>query len=189
MHPYSIDIEERRVVLFAMVVLSILAALALPKVAAAASWVVPWWLDVPSVWGFFGGCYWLVDRIAWKMISRIPDLNGTWHGHVSSSFDQHATEHKVTVRIQQTWTRLGVALEGESSRSYSVMGAVLISGPQGPELSYEYVNEPRSDAAAGLHAHRGFVRAGIRGDVLRGDYYTGRDRESNGVLLIRRQAA
>ena len=189
MHSYATDVEERRPIFFILVVLSIVCAWLLPRGLSAVSVAAPWWLEVPSVWGFFGLFYWLVNRVVWRWVSRIPNLNGVWHGHVSSSFDQYQTEHKVTLRIRQTWTKLQVSLAAEKSQSHSVMGAVLVDGSHGPELSYEYVNEPRPGAADDMHAHRGFVRAEIQQrNVLSGSYYTGRDRERNGILVVRRKA-
>ena len=186
MHPYSTDLDERRPTLFVLVLFSIVAAWMLSKGVAALGKTIPWWADAPSIWGFYGIFYWVVDRWGWRGISRLPNLNGTWRGYMTSSFDEHAERHAITMRIQQTWTKLRVTLEADRSRSHSVLGGILTSSLPGPELAYEYVNEPRADAAAGMHAHHGIVRAQIRGDVLDGDYYTGRDRASNGVLRVER---
>src|SRR5207247_1562343 len=124
----------------------------------------------------------------WRLVSHVPNLGGVWRGHLSSSFDGKDGRHDVTVRIRQTWTGMIISLETERSRSHSVMGAILLEGAHGPEISYEYLNEPRPGAAVGMHAHRGFARLQIQNDVLDGDYYTGRDRESNGTLHVLRVA-
>jgi SMODS-associating 2TM, beta-strand rich effector domain len=53
-------------------------------------------------------------------------------------------------------------------------------------VTYEYANEPAADAVGSLHAHRGTARLVLtpNGKVLEGDYYTGRDRKSHGVLRL-----
>ena len=56
--------------------------------------IVPWWLDAPSVMGFYGLLYSIFDKYLWRLkpmrkigLVKVPDLNGTWKGYVSSSFN------------------------------------------------------------------------------------------------------
>lgn len=56
--------------------------------------------------------------------------------------------------------------------------------------AYEYLNEPKSGAVATMHTHRGLARLSLRrddGDVLDGEYYTGRDRQHYGATWLRRE--
>jgi hypothetical protein len=58
-------------------------------------------------------------------------------------------------------------------------------------LSYEYINEPRVSATASMHMHRGtgrFVLSG-GGNVLEGEYYSGRDRQTFGTVRLEKVAA
>jgi hypothetical protein len=53
---------------------------------------VPWWIDAPSVMGFYGLIYQWFDKYLWfrKFIfvpfSSIPNLQGTWVGAIHSSY-------------------------------------------------------------------------------------------------------
>ena len=44
------------------------------------------------------------------------------------------------------------------------------------ELSYQYVNEPMSNAPGTMEIHRGTATLELIGSSLEGDYYTGRGR-------------
>lgn len=188
MHPYSTDLEEKRWVIFVLAIASIVAAWLLPRVVVTFGKTVPWWLDLPSVLGFFGIFYGIFDRWLWRFGSRVPNLRGHWTGYVTSSFDKHATRREVRAEIRQTWSSMSISVDAEQSRSRSLLAGILTETPGGAELVYEYLNEPRNNAAGGMHVHRGVVHTRIIGDVLTGDYYTGRDRESNGTLHLDRLA-
>ena len=96
-------------------------------------------------------------------------------------------DRAVSVEIRQTWTKLGITLETEESRSVSTIGGMSVHGSAKPELVYEYRNEPRSNAADGMHAHRGLARLQLsEPNQLGGDYFTGRDRNTHGVIHLER---
>ena len=196
MHPYTTDSNERRMILLGIAVLSILCAFALNSVSSRLdiSWL--WWVDVPSVFGFYGIIYTAMNRWLWRWrilrrigLVRVPDLNGQWHGYVSSSFDNCAERKDVLVTISQTWTRISITLHARTSQSHSLIGAVLIGQQGEPVLSYEYMNEPKPDAPDTMHAHRGTARLVVRGEgkFLEGEYYSGRDRQNYGILHLERE--
>lgn len=178
-----------------MVGASILLAWVLNRALGLANITVPWWIDAPSVAGFYGLIYALFDRRAWRLpltrtlgLVKIPDLNGTWSGTVHPSGGKHNYEHSATVGITQTWRDLCVRLRTANSRSRSTIAAVTVEGPERAVVTYEYANEPAADAISGMHTHRGTARLELSSDgkVLEGDYYTGRDRKSHGVLRLER---
>ncbi len=155
----------------------------------------PWWFGAPSVIGFYGLFYGLFDRYIWKCLLartirlvQTPDLNGTWHGHCTSSFDDHAAKKDATLTIRQTWTGISVQLETARSKSTSSIAGVLLESATGVLLCYEYLNEPLATAGHTMHTHRGAARLYVRGGgrLLEGDYYTGRDRQTVGVLKFER---
>lgn len=171
-------------------------------VSVVAAWLLnthvsfPWWVDAPSVWAFFGLLYVLFDHQLWKLkalraigVVVVPDLNGTWQGSGTSSYDDHKESHQLTLEIRQTWTQLSIVLVSANSRSQSTVGSVLVANGE-PVLMYEYVNEPRTNAAETMHTHRGMANLTLHReggtDVLSGEYYTGRDRRTIGSLQFKR---
>lgn len=197
MHPYATDSTERKSIPLVLAVLSIISSYVLGELVEWLQWKNLWWLDLPAVFGFYG-LFWLAfDGWMWRWpllhdtrIVRVPDLNGHWKGYVRSSFDGQAENRPVDVDIEQSWTKIRVVLRTEHSRSMSVIGAVMIyDGPE-PWLTYEYRNEPKSGAAATMHAHRGLTRLEVlERNMLEGEYYSGRDRENQGVLHLARVEA
>lgn len=193
MHPYATDSPERRTVTLILSVLSILAAWCFASTLEALHLGVPWWLDAPSVVGFYGAFYAGFDRYLWRIpifrtirLVRIPRLDGTWQGYAASSFDNHADHHPVSVHIAQTWTHIRIGLAADKSQSHSLVASLLVEGIS-PTLTYLYLNEPKADAVNTMHTHRGTVQLTLQADrSLDGEYYTGRDRQSYGVLHLTR---
>lgn len=195
MHPYATDSNERKRIPLILAGLSVIFAWILNKILSYCSVSVPWWIDTPSVFGFYGVLYSATDKWLWRWqifrkvaLFKVPDLIGQWSGYVSSSFDDHATRNDVQVTISQTWTRIGITLYTETSQSYSLIGSVLIGQQGEPVLTYEYINEPKPEAPNTMHTHRGMARLLVReaGKVLEGEYYSGRDRQNYGILHLER---
>lgn len=195
MHPYATDSSETKTVPLYLAALSVVAAYVLHVILEKYKIEVPWWIDAPSVVGFYGLLYTAFDKWLWKTgivralgLVKLPDLNGVWTGHVASSFDAHAHKHEAQISIRQSWTRISVALKTDKSRSHSLIGGIITQNSAANVLNYEYANEPRADAKDTMHAHRGTARLvlGITDDmcVLEGDYYTGRDRQNYGSLYF-----
>ena len=104
--------------------------------------------------GLYGIIHKAFDSYGWRLLSPIPNLNGTWVGHVKSSHEADK-QSRVVVTIQQTWTHARICLESEWSRSHSLMAAIR-TDEEGAGLSYEFLNEPKAVVAAPtMQAHRG----------------------------------
>lgn len=195
-HPYATDSYERRGLPLYMVGIAILLAWALNLGTKATGVSFPWWIDAPSVAGFYGLIYVAFDKLVWKLpavrtvgLVKVPDLNGTWTGTINPSGGQHAFEHPVSMEIAQTWRDLCVRLRTDNSGSRSLIGALIIEEAGEAVLNYEYINEPTAHAVDSMHMHRGTARLRLTGDgeLLEGEYYTGRDRKSHGTLRVSRQ--
>ena len=89
---------------------------------------------------------------------KVPNIAGKWDGHLTSSFDDHPGEIKAAIEIKQTWTKLQITLETETSVSRSETASILTKIPDTALLSYEYVNEPKSHARSGMQIHRGTAK-------------------------------
>jgi hypothetical protein len=194
MHQYATNSSERKKVVFAIAVLSVACAYALHQVIERTGLRLPWWVDAPSVLGFFGVLYQLFDKWLWRVavfrkigIVKVPDLNGRWGVEGHTSFDRNHSYSGESV-IQQTWTAISVFMETDNSRSHSLSASLLVEQPEGCILSYEYRNEPKPSALSTMHAHRGTCVLRLKDSgLLQGEYYSGRDRQNYGGLILRRR--
>jgi hypothetical protein len=194
MHPYATNSNERKMVPLWLAAISILVSWLLHIIFETLNFSPPWWSDIPSFIGFYELSYALFNRKLWKIelfrklgLVKTPDLNGTWGGHTISSYDNHEKQTEAIIEIFQTWTELKVKLVTGTSVSYS-QTASIISRPDCAILSYDYVNEPKSDATKTMHSHRGMAwhEHIIEKDreTLNGSYFTGRDRKTFGTLIF-----
>ena len=152
-----------------------------------------WWLSVPSFAGCYSGLHWLFDRYVWRLgllrklkLINLPDLNGRWVGEVESSYNRDGCAHSVSAVILQRWSKVVIRLETENSRSRSITASLRTSDLTNPELSYQYVNEPKSSAPGTMAMHRGTATLELIGSRLEGDYYTGRGRGEVGAVRLSR---
>jgi hypothetical protein len=197
MHQYATDSDERKNILFLLVVISLLSAWFLNEIVLnqILNRSLFWWLEAPAVFGLFGLFYGVFDRYLWKKpifhkirLIRIPDLNGIWKGYISSSFKPDVPRENVEVEINQSWTKIGISLRTGSSRSHSLTASVLTKDQNNILISYEYLNEPKYKAESSMHTHRGTCRLVLSPDRqrLEGEYYTGRDRQNFGTLSLKK---
>ena len=195
MHSFVTDANESKFLPFYIAGISIFAAWSLNRILRTMQFTVPWWIDAPSVIGFYGLFYTIFNRYLWRWrilhairVVKIPDLNGTWNGYLASSFDKHTKRYDATLRISQNWTQISIILETNYSKSSSIIAAIITENPNSTVLSYEYLNEPTPDAKDTMHTHRGTARLTIQsnGKTLEGEYYSGRDRLNFGILNFKR---
>lgn len=195
MHPYGVETKNRARVFFLIFAASVGLALGLDRVLRQFSLNVPWWVDAPSVLGFFWPLYELFDRRIWKAgflrslgLVKTPDFSGRWKGHLHSYGEIGERTIEISLTIRQTWTRICVRLEGEHSRSRSIVGAIAQNEPDRPMLVHTYQNEPKAGAIGTMHSHRGTAWLTLTddGQLLEGEYYTGRDRRTHGSIDLER---
>lgn len=193
MHPYSIDAEERKNILLFLAIVSIVLSWSFYKILNNYRITLPWWVESPSVLFFYGLLFVVFDRWAWKIFRKIglvktPNLNGEWKGNFKSSFDEHSSEIKATLKIFQTWTRIKILLTTEQSSSQSETTSIIINAPEGKYLSYQYISEPRSNAVKTMSIHRGTTRLlfNEKENTFAGEYYSGRDRQNFGSIYFKK---
>ena len=116
----------------------------------------------------------------------MPDLNGKWAGVVESSYSQAGPAHSVSVTVVQRWSKMALTLETEHSRSTSTTAHLRTIDLPNPQLSYQYVNEPKPNAPGTMEMHKGTATLELVGTGLEGDYYTGRGRGEVGTVKLRR---
>ncbi len=196
-YPYSSDSDERQHFIAHAALLSVLIIYLLHLATLAYKITVPWFVELPTFAGLTWAIYYVAAHYAWRhkwfralFRIRIPDLNGTWVGHLVSSFDS-SKQIKCTLKIEQTWDSIGLIFETEQSRSCNGITGVAVKSPGGTRLVYEYTNIPKAIAATeSMHLHEGtqWLTLSEDGDGVKlvGDYYTGRDRKTYGVVEMRR---
>lgn len=193
-HAYSTDSEERIRIPFILAVIGILLAWGFHGFLGQ---IVPWWIDAPSVIGFYGILVGIFEKNLWKIpflkkvgLVKIPNLNGEWTGHIRSSFDSFKQEYLVRVSIYQSWSNILISLETDKSKSRSVTTSILVKDPRGSLLFYGYQNNPQLDAVGTMNIHYGTAQLtfSVKGgaDILAGDYFTGRGRGNYGEIYLER---
>lgn len=197
-YPYATDSKERDVLAYCFAAIAIALVWAISSIIDALGIHVPWWTAVPTPMALYLILRGFFARYAWRWkifhrlgIVKIIDLNGTYNGHLWTSHDGSG-RHACTIIISQTWT--GISIRGMFSKSSSFNGVTGISveDTAAPRLTYEYWNTPNSDAVGSMQAHRGTIWFEILRDddaisELKGDYYTGRGRETIGRIEVRRE--
>lgn len=197
MHTYATDAKDRESIPLWLAALAVAAALFLNYLLKALNLQVPWWIDAPSVMGFYGLFYTLFDKFLWRLrfkaihLSEIPNIRGTWVGIVKSSHGGGTEVRGVVLYVRQTWSKLSVQVETETSRSFSTMAVVNTINASESGLKYEYINEPGTFSVPTMQAHRGTANLRLTpdGNTLKGEYYTGRGRQNIGDMVFHRVSA
>jgi hypothetical protein len=194
MHGYSTDTDEKRVVILFLAALAIALAWVSSNLLAAVHLAMPWWADAPSSMFFYGVLYALFDRRLWRHplmrklgLVKTPNLTGCWRGYLTSSYDNHAKRHDLSVDIFQSWTQISILFSTVTSVSRSCVAVIQVSDPEGIALIYQYENQPLADATRTMHMHYGTAMLRmLNGNGLTGDYYAGRDRGTFGRISCHR---
>jgi hypothetical protein len=195
MHAYSTDSAERRMIPLFLALAAIGTSIGVAHLLAMWRIGIPAWLSPLDTMTFYGLFYWLFDRVVWRWrwvhrlhLTNVPDISGLWQGHVTTTRMAGAavttTPTAITFTIRHTWTELAINGRSEQSVSNSLSAHMLVLS--GCSVSYEYTNEPLASAPDTMHAHRGLASLSLTGYVLRGEYYSGRDRQNIGTIEVQR---
>jgi len=156
----------------------------------------PFWLEVPGTATLYGLLHGIFRSYLWKWrlfqatgIVEVPDISGNWSGYVTSSFDSLAQRHPVRVRIQQNWTHLLFQLSAEQSDLESIVASMAVG--EETVLSYQFRNTPKPGATDTMHAHigTGVLKLHDNRRELSGEYYSGRDRANQGIILLTKRSS
>lgn len=194
MHTYATDSKDRETIPLWLAALAVANALLLNHLLRALNLQIPWWIDAPSVMGFYGLFYTIFNNYLWRFrfksicLSEIPDIRGTWIGCVKSSYGGGAEVQGVLLYVRQNWSKLSVQVETGNSRSFSTMAVVNTHNSSESGLKYEYISEPGALSIQTMQTHRGTasLRLSPDGFTLKGEYYTGRGRQNIGEMIFRK---
>ncbi len=182
MHKYYTDSTSELYVQFFLGAISLLFGffISMLPIHNPFSWVI----SAPSALSIFSILNYLFSKIGWKMLSKmisaIPDLNGTYSAKIFSDSESEKFDSEVTLTIRQTWKKISIILTSRYSRSESI-SAAFYSG--GEKLIYNYKNEPLYDSVDTMNIHRGTAEFLIEDKQLKsGNYYNDRHRKTSGVI-------
>jgi len=193
MHSYQIDENINTFKVITGIIISIVLAYILHAILLQwpflSSW---WWLDYPSVFGFYGIFMGFYNKYFWKsnLVQKldwlwVPNLAGSWDAEIKTSADQFEVPRLCKVFIRQTGSKISISLENETSISHSIHAAILrVEKLHFHELIFNYLNNPKGDSAASLHIHYGTAWLRISDKECDGEYFTGRGRETHGRLKL-----
>lgn len=192
MHPYATDSTEREKVFAFLAVVTIGVLWLLDYSLGSYKW---FWNPI-TIMGIYGFLYLLFGKYLWKAgflrllrLIRTPNLGGEWSGKIKLSSKWLGKTKDAKITIRQSWTRIAVVFETESTRARSVIASILIKGPQGPVLSFEYLNEPKPGSKDAYNINRGSARLLLSGGTLEGDFYYGSGRQQTfGILKVTKDA-
>lgn len=196
MHPYSAN--SKRGITVGLTLMSTGLAWLVSRGLSHLEVTWPWFLEGPSILAILGLLWLVFDKVGWKtrlaqrhLRGVAPDLSGDWELLLRSSFDGFKQEHKGTVTIRQTWTRLCVTTKMAGSRSDSTAAAFV--SPENAtrvQFAWLYSNTPNADAVNTMQIHHGTATMDLDEllEVGDGQYYTGRGRQNYGRLVLTRSA-
>lgn len=190
MHPYSWNSRTHKVVTYGLIAPAILSTWPLLFIP----FEVPGWVFAPLGLLCYLAYYELFNRVLWRVrvfrflrMVDVPDLNGVWEAALKSSFSHLKTEHRIFLRIRQTWTRISVTSDMPDAISTSVAAAVRMTDKT-VELIYTFDSRPKERVGAILQKHSGtaWLRLSPDRTQFAGQYFTGRGRNNVGSLRLRR---
>ena len=111
-------------------------------------------------------------------------------GYLKTSYDDFKEEHQASLKIFQSWTRIGISQQAQSSKGESFAASILTKEPEAKRLFFMYRNTPQADSDPNLHQHIGSAQLILAGGILSGDYYNcARDRPTYGTLHFEKETS
>lgn len=120
--------------------------------------------------------FFLVDRYLWASVLshflNIPDVRGTWTGDLRSNYG-NGKKVDMTLKIEQTMTRISCNARFKDSSSTSEMAIVDWHNDGEKKLTFTYCNNSR-DVNVTQREYHGYNWFLIRDDSMNGWYFTDR---------------
>lgn len=198
MHAYSTS-ENRAPLYSLMAVPAVVIALVSDRVSDAAGWELGWLVSAPSLGAAYILVYQLVDKVLWRTrafrmlrLVETPIVSGVYTGRLFPEY-LGADELEVTLRIDQTWTRISIESQfGAPATSFSVSTSAAVSGTSKWRCSliYTYKNDALPGVAdVDMTGHQGAAElvVDLTAHSALGTYFNFRG--NKGSLDLRRRNA
>lgn len=111
-------------------------------------------------------------RKPFSLLTGMPDVRGTWKGTLHSNYNG-GTSVDMTLRVKQRWMKMQCTAYFAESSSVSIMGRIYRCNDQETYLEFAYFNESQ-DPHVTDRSYYGFNRLIVRGETMRGFYFTNR---------------
>ena len=204
MHSFSTD-QPRRYYRYMLMGAVAMGALWLGQAVLGVLGIISFGAAATIIYGLFTRCLW---RWSWvRKIARVkvPDLSGEWEGYLYTSADpawiddemiveegeqkDGLTKMEASVKIEQTWDKVGVALDGPESQSHSEVATITVNEKAWPTITYNYLNEgTATNGDLDMHYGTTSLEYDERENKLEGPYYNRPDqRDSQGYLELYRE--
>jgi len=147
-----------------------------------------------------GACFLILlaafDRWLWRLpilttlrLISVPDLNGTWRGRISSSFQEHSQILTVDVQIEQRLFSTSILLNSTTATSKSIVaGCVTVN--DAVTLAYIYHARPIAGFEHEISPHTGMCLLKMNSSEQLSGYYLYFDESSKdfvrGQLVLER---
>ena len=124
----------------------------------------------------FSFLYWLLNKLfplrPISSIVGIPCIRGTWSGKLHSNYNG-ATDIDMSLVVKQSWMRIRCTAFFDKSSSDSIMARVYQQNKNEIRFEFAYRNESQ-DASVTQRDYYGFNYFVVRGDTMKGSYFTNR---------------
>ncbi len=133
-------------------------------------------------------------RIFKNWLVPFPNLNGTWQGHIESTWINDKTgktlpDIPAILTIQQTFIKISCVIRTAEMTSHSYSGEFRIeSDNQVRQIIYSYTSKPRTTVTDRSPIHDGTIVFDIIGDPvkkLKGQYWTTRKTTGETTMTFR----
>lgn len=191
MHSFSTN--SNRVKVYSVIaVISVLIAMAINWLTGFLNISNSWLISAPTLGAVYTGLYFLVDKVAWRwpvlrMVGLIDDIpiSGKYEGEVYSVYDKK--KHPVKIDIDQTWTRILITAEANTSTSRSISASCENVGTGDTCLNYTFRNKPKPGIADDdMKMHEGTTELLIKKNgEAKGQYFN--DRPRAGTIALKRK--
>lgn len=137
--------------------------------------------------------HWLFNNIIWKIpFFKIPDLAGKWKlvGKTLNEDGSTRYDWNADVGIEQTWEKIVINLRTKNSQSFSQTATLEKQYGLGSWLlSYSYKNEPYTEQAHELNAHKGYCQIEFDTDITVGiaSYFNNNGRRTFGTMQLTKE--
>jgi hypothetical protein len=167
----------------------LLAAVDLAKTLGLPVNLPPSVLSLVGAGMVFAALYWVLNKYVWRwrgvtLLLKVPDLSGNWECTGESLGPAERRPWSGQIKIVQTWDKLRIRLKTAESGSSSVAAALSHDSVDGFVLLYQYRNDPKLDAAAGMASHMGCAVVTIANDLksATAEYFNGGGRSTFGKM-------
>lgn len=189
MHPYSLDNSIRRWVYITIAIISLSIPQYFEELQVLFGIAKPVGITI-SFGAIFGIIYFLFDNFIWKLLiytKTVISLDGKWNVKGISSYKDENGKNftfDMYVIIKQTFTKIEIYTETESSTSKSNMASIELNHAQ-PIFQYTFENIPKNMANDELQRHPGLMKLRIESNTaMSGDYFSGKHRLRYGELTF-----